>query len=108
MADEREGQDIGKSPANEDKIQSAGRKANDAEPLNAADDNAGPERYPSVRQDDAVERTGRVEEVTGESRSFDPRADAPTPRQGAGDTAPETAKQDGFSGSEGDPVEGKR
>jgi len=109
MADEREGQDnLGKSPANPDKIQTAGRQENDAQPLNASDNDGGAERYPSVRQDDAVERTGRTEEVTGESRSFDPRADAPTPRQGAGDTSPETAKQQGFEGPAGDPAEGKR
>jgi len=109
MADEREGQDnIGKSPANPDKIQTAGRQENDAQPLNASDNDGGAERYPSVRQDEAVERTGRTEQVTGESRSFDPRADAPTPRQGAGDASPKAAKQDGFNGPEGDPVEGKR
>ena len=103
MADEREGRELGKSPATEDKIQTAGRKENDARPLNASPDDGGPERYPSVRQDDAVERTGRAEEVTGERRSFDP-----APKQGAGDTSPEAAKQDGFRGPEGDPAEGKR
>lgn len=68
MADEREGRDLGKSPANEDRIQTAGRAENDARPLNAAPDDGGPERYPSVRQDDAVERTGRTEQVTGEDK----------------------------------------
>lgn len=113
MADEREGQfHDTRRAANEDRIQTAGRKDNDAQPLNASDNEGGPERYPSVRQDDAVERTGRTEQVAGqaaaENRSFDPRADAPTPRQGAGDTSPEAAKQAGFEGLQGDPSEGKR
>lgn len=105
MADEREGRfHDTKRVANEDRIQTAGRKENDAQPLNAADDEGGPERYPSVRQDDAVERTGRTGQVAGgESRSFEPR-----PRQGAGDTSPEAAKQEGFAGPQGDPTEGKR
>lgn len=51
--------------------QSAGREANAAQPLDAAPDNAGPERYPSVRQDDGIEV---------------PRN--PRPRQGAGDGGP--------------------
>jgi len=105
MADEREGQDIGKT---ENKVQTAGRKQNDAQPLNASDNTEGAERYPSVRQDDAVE-----------SRSFDP-----APKQGAGDTsAPqpgnagkvgpdgkpaEGSRQAGFEGPQGDPAEGKR
>lgn len=57
MADEHEG---------EDRIQSPGRRENAAQPLNAPKDDGGPERYPSVRQDDAVERTGRTGQVTGE------------------------------------------
>jgi len=108
MADEREGSHGStKDVANDDKIQTAGRQENDAKPLNAAPDEGGPERYPSVRQDDAIERTGRAEEVTGESRTFDPSADAPTPRQGAGDGS-SGSRQDGFKGPEGDPAEGKR
>lgn len=63
-----------------------------------------PERYPSVRQDDAVERTGRAEEVTGEGRSFDPSVAAPTPEQ-EGSPEPE---QEGFEGPQGNPAEGKR
>ena len=112
MADEREGQfHDTKRVANEDRIQTAGRQENDAQPLNAAPDDGGPERYPSVRQDDAVERTGRIAQVTGEDRSFEPPN--PQPRQGAGDTSPEAledgaAKQDGFEGPQGDPSEGKR
>jgi hypothetical protein len=95
--------------ADENKIQSDGRDQNAAQPLNASDNDRGAERYPSVRQDDAVERTGRSGQVTGEGeRSFDPAADAPTPRQGAGDTtAPRTANE-GHMGPGGDPAEGKR
>jgi hypothetical protein len=50
----------------------------------AANDDKGPERYPSARRDDAVENP-----------SFQPPP-------GAG------AKQDGFEGPQGDPAEGKR
>jgi hypothetical protein len=101
MADEREGQDIepGKA-ANEDKIQTGGREANAAQPLNAADDNGGPERYPAVRQDDSVERTG-------EDRSFEPPAN-PQPRQGAGDATVPPAANEGRLGPGADPAEGKR
>jgi hypothetical protein len=53
-----------------------------------------PERYPAVRQDDAVERTGRTEQVAGE----DPSDDAP----------PEDARRRGFEGPQADPAEGKR
>ena len=94
--------------ANEDSIQTGGREGNAAQSLNAADDNGGAERYPSVRQDDSVERTGRTEAVTGESRSFDPSADAPTPRQGAGDSSIPPSTNEGFTGPGADPVEGKR
>ena len=98
MADEREGAPEPKSnPASKDKIQSAGREANAAQPLNAARDRGGPERYPKVDQTDAVQ---------GEARSFDAAADAPTPRQGAGDgSAP---SNEGRLGPGGDPAEGRR
>jgi hypothetical protein len=68
------------------------------------------ERYPSVRQDDAVERTGRTEEVTGEDPSFDPAADAPTPgnRDIAGGGSAPPASNEGKLGAAGDPSEGKR
>jgi len=74
-----------------------------------------------VRQDDAVEDTGRTEQVTGQSsgsheshlegtdgetRSFDPSADAPTP-QGENDDTPHSANE-GRLGPGGDPVEGAR
>jgi hypothetical protein len=106
-----------------DEMNTDGREANAAQPLNAAEDNAGAERYPAVRQDDAVERTGRTEAVTGQSgevsagssgegssepRSFDPAADAPTPRQGAGDGSIPSSANEGRLGPGADPVEGKR
>jgi hypothetical protein len=107
MADEREGQQKTGTPANEDKIQTGGRQSNAAQPLNAADDNGGPERYPAVRQDDAVERTGRTGQVTGEKRSFCGDTGNPEPRQGAGDASP-AAADEGRLGPAGDPAEGKR
>lgn len=58
-----------RQPANDDKIQSKGRKDNAAQPVNAAPDNAGAERYPAVRKDGGVEN--------------------PRPRQGAGDGGPD-------------------
>jgi hypothetical protein len=88
--------------ADKDKIQTAGRKGNPARPQNVSDNKRGPERYPPVRQDDAVESAG-----TGERRSFDPSKDAPSqPPQGAGDTSPSTASD--RLGPRGDPAEGKR
>ena len=41
--------------ANDDRIQSEGRKDNAAQHLNAAEPNAGAERYPPVSKDDGVE-----------------------------------------------------
>lgn len=73
--------------ARDERLQSKGREANDALPLDAAPDNAGPERYPSARKDDAVEM-----------KSFNP-----DPPQGAGDTSVNT----GRLGPGGDPAEGK-
>jgi hypothetical protein len=83
--------------AGDDKIQSEGRRENAAQPLNAAKDRGGPERYPAVRQDDGVE---------GERRAF--ASGNPQPRQGAGDTtAPSPANEDRL-GPGADPAEGKR
>jgi len=82
MADQREGH--------------GGDRRREAEP----GDRGGLERYPPVRQDDAVERTGFGEQV----RSFDPTDDAPTPRDVSGDT---DAGQKGFEGPQADPAEGK-
>jgi hypothetical protein len=71
---------------------SKGREANDAQPLNAADDNGGPERYPSARKDDAVES---IEPKTPQSRS---------PARARGDSS----VNEGRLGPGADPVEGKR
>jgi hypothetical protein len=80
---------------NDDHIQTPGRKENAAQPLDAAKDNAGAQRYPPERKDDAVE----------EDRSFAPAN--PEPRQGAGDSS-RASTQEGRLGPEGDPAEGKR
>ena len=85
--------------ADKDKITTEGRKANAAEPMNAAEKNAGAERYPSVSKDDHVE--------AGERRSFERGAANPQPRQGAGDGSPPAANE-GRLGPGGDPAEGKR
>jgi hypothetical protein len=84
----------------DDPINTDGRKANAAQPLNAAKDNAGAERYPSVRQDDGVESSN-------ETRSFDPPRN-PNPPQGAGDgPIPPSANED-RPGAGADPAKGKR
>ena len=67
---------------NDDKIQSEGRKDNAAQHLNAAEPNAGAERYPPAGRDDAVEAPA------GERRTFE-GVENPTPRQGAGDGGPD-------------------
>lgn len=68
------------------------------------------ERYPSVRQDEAVERTGRTEQVAGgEDRSFKPDASAPTPRaSGVADATDPHSANEGRLGPGADPAEGKR
>ncbi|MDB5446887.1 MAG: hypothetical protein JWQ97_2204 [Phenylobacterium sp.] len=100
MADEREdAPQPSQDAASRNKIQSGGREANAAQPLNTAEDHGGPERYPAA---------DRTDGVGGESRSFDPLADAPAPRQGAGDGGPPAARSDGYMGPGGDPAEGKR
>lgn len=64
-----------------------------------------PERYPSVRQDDAVERTGRTQQVAGEAPSFGEPA-RPDQKDDKPGVAP--ADNEGRLGPEGDPAEGKR
>lgn len=54
---------------------------------------AASETYPAVNQAEAVERTGRVEQVVGEQRSFGEGADV--------------SHQQGWLGAGGDPAEGK-
>lgn len=84
--------------AGDDKINTEGRRENAAQPLNASENKGGPERYPAVRQDDAVE---------AEPRSFEkPRN--PEPRQGAGDASVPHSANEGRLGPGGDPAEGKR
>jgi len=87
-------------PANDDKIQSQGRKDNAAQPLNAAEPNAGAERYPAAGKDDGVE-------PEGERRTFE-GVTSPQPRQGAGDGGPGAADSEGSKGRGGAPVDGKR
>lgn len=91
MPQEREGQ-----PG---KIQSSGREENAAQPTDAAKDKGGPERYPPVRQDDAIERTTPGEWV----RTFE-STDEAAPRR---DTADHDGGQKDFEGPQADPAEGK-
>jgi len=84
--------------AGDDKINTEGRRENAAQPLNESDNRRGPERYPSVRQDDAVEAETRSFEKTGN----------PEPRQGAGDTTAPPSTNEGRTGPAADPAEGKR
>lgn len=87
-----------KQPANDDRIQTGGRKANAARPLDASDNEQGAERYPQVRQDDGIE-------APHEERAFHRN---PEPPQGAGDTSnPRTSPNEGRLGPAGDPAEGK-
>jgi len=105
MADEREGaRTPGKSPADRNTVQSAGRKANAAQPANAAHDHGGPERYPAVNQTDGVERTGRPGQAPGERRSFDPGAARPHDAEEVDDASPHG---ESYIGPSGDPAEGK-
>jgi hypothetical protein len=67
----------------DDKIQSEGRKDNAAQHVNEAADNAGAERYPSVKKDDAIEPGA----ARGERKTFE-GVENPEPRQGAGDGGP--------------------
>jgi hypothetical protein len=57
----------------------------------------GPEPLPSVRQDDAIERTGRTEAVVGESQTSEPGEEPNAP-----------AVPGDLTGPAGDPAEGKR
>lgn len=83
------------------KAQTPSREANAAQPLDARPDRGGPERYPPVRQDDAIDRTG-----PGEVRSFDP-ADRDAGARDVEDDASRDGGQKGFEGPQADPVEGK-
>ena len=86
---------------NDNKIQSQGRKDNAAQHVNAAEPNAGAERYPPTSKDDGVEAPA------AERRSFE-GVENPQPRQGAGDGGPDPSVNQGRLGPQGDPAEGKR
>lgn len=80
-------EDTAKPEAGAEQIQSRGRAENAAEPLNAAKDNAGAERYPPAGRDDSVE-----------PRSFAKTADPDIP----------PSPNEGRLGPASDPAEGKR
>jgi hypothetical protein len=88
------------SPQN-DNLQTEGRKENAAQPLDAAQDSGGAERYPPEGKDDGVESVA-------EDRSFAGEHANPEPRQGAGDSGPDPSVNEGRLGAGGDPAEGKR
>jgi hypothetical protein len=78
------------------------RQSGEGRRQDAAKPQASPERYPAVNQCDAVESAM----VAGEPRSFDPSADAPTPRYRS--EALPASVNEGRLGPQGDPAEGKR
>ena len=87
MADEREGQDLqGDAASSRDKLQTAGRRENAAQPLDAAESQGGPERYP-------------------ETRSF---ADSAPEDDASVDPQSPTSPNEGRLGLAVDPAEGKR
>jgi hypothetical protein len=59
-----------------------------------------PQDYPAARDGD--------EKAAVEDRSFDKATGNPAPRQGAGDTSVPASTNDGRTGPQGDPVEGRR
>ncbi|MFN3511834.1 MAG: hypothetical protein ACK41C_02215 [Phenylobacterium sp.] len=83
MAEPRQDAETGK-----DRLQSQGRDENAAQPLDAAADNAGAERYPPTRADDGLDR------------SFEPKV--------RNETAPAASPNEGRLGPAADPSEGKR
>jgi hypothetical protein len=83
-----------------DRGQDKGREDNAAQPPRTMDQGVDPASYPAAGRDDSVE-------LEGEGRSFDPSVNAPTPRQGAGDSSA-NATNEGRIGPEGDPAEGRR
>ena len=95
-----------KHPEDETRIQSQGRKDNAAQHVNAAEPNAGAERYPSTNKDDSVEAPVADGQATGESRSFEGSVES-------ADAEPRTPEPDpsvnqGRVGPAGDAGEGKR
>lgn len=97
-----------KPTSNDNNIQTEGRKGNAAQPLNAAPDNAGAERYPPVNKDDSVARSRRGKDMAGERRSFEGDVESPEPRRGAGDGGPDPSVNQDRMGPGDDPAEGKR
>jgi hypothetical protein len=89
------------------KDQSEGREKNAAASAPPGVSNVSPQDYPSAGRDDAIERTGRTEEVAGEGRSFDSKTGNPAPKQGAGDASAPSSTSEGLMGPQGDPAEGK-
>lgn len=67
----------------DDKVQSQGRKDDAAQHVNETADNAGAERYPPVKKDDAIDPAA----ARGESKSFED-VDNPEPRPGPGEGRP--------------------
>jgi hypothetical protein len=79
------------------KGQSEGREKNAASADYPEVSEVTPQAYPSAGKDDTVE-----------PRSFDNRTGNPDPPQGAGDTSVPPATNEGRTGPQGDPAEGKR
>jgi hypothetical protein len=95
MADEREDSQIKPGhPATEDKVQTPGREANAARPLNEADEAQG----------------SKESKPASESRSFDARGALAqdSGSSSGGDASAPPATNEGRLGPEGDPAEGKR
>jgi hypothetical protein len=90
------------------KGESEGRKENAATADYPGVSEVTPQDYPRARSDEAVERTGRTEEVVGEDRSFGNATGNPEPPQGAGDGSVPASTNEGRTGPQGDPAEGRR
>lgn len=92
----------------EDKIQSEGRKDNAAQHVNEAPDNAGAERYPSVKKDDAIDPGAAhgAERRTFEGVESADSVETPETRQD--ERGPDPSVNQGHMGPGGDPAEGKR
>ena len=82
----------------DDKIQSEGSKDKAAQHVNPAPDDAGAERYPSVKKDDAID-------PGAERRSFE-GVENTEPRRT--DRDPDPSVNQGHMGPGGDPAEDKR
>lgn len=85
---------------------SQGRKDNAAQPLDAAPDNAGAERYPSTQKDDSVEAPAGTGAASGESRSFEGSVESADGETRSSE--PDPSVNQGHMGPAADPAEGKR